>query len=168
LVLSTDSVQGCYGVETDPTDPYARYCLCRVRPGCRYRSEVHDDRERATESARPVRAGRAHDGAGAARNRGAGAAGRRDPGRALGRQPHRPRIHHRAPSQPASANGLRDYDVLVLLDGAWTSAASVRGNTAGTIESTFAPVRTSALRLVITDSNDHGYSRVVELEAYAS
>ena len=73
-----------------------------------------------------------------------------------------------APSQPASANGLRDYDVQVLLDGAWTSVASVRGNTAGTIESTFAPVRTSALRLLITDSNDHGYSRVVELEGYPS
>jgi alpha-L-rhamnosidase len=73
-----------------------------------------------------------------------------------------------APGQPASVNGLRDYDVQVLVDGAWTSVASVRGNTAGTIESTFPPVRTSALRLLITDSNDHGYSRVVELEGYPS
>ncbi len=72
-----------------------------------------------------------------------------------------------APDAPAASNGLRDYDVQAFVDGAWTTVASVRGNTLGTIVSSFPRVTTSALRLLITDSNDHGYSRVVELEAYA-
>lgn len=73
-----------------------------------------------------------------------------------------------APVQSAVRYGLRDYDVQALVDGAWATVASVRGNTAGTVESTFTPVTAAALRLSITDTNDHSYSRVVELEAYAS
>lgn len=72
-----------------------------------------------------------------------------------------------ADNQPAAKYGLRDYDVQALVDGAWATVASVRGNTAATITSTFPSVSTSAVRLLITDSNDHGYSRVVELQAYA-
>lgn len=71
-----------------------------------------------------------------------------------------------APNAPAATNGLRDYDVQALVDGAWTTVAGVRGATTGTITSSFAPVTTTALRLLITDSNDHGYSRVVELEGF--
>ncbi|GAA3517765.1 alpha-L-rhamnosidase [Actinocatenispora rupis] len=67
---------------------------------------------------------------------------------------------------PASATGLRDYDVQVADGAGWRTVASVRGNTAGRVESRFDPVSTTALRLSITDTNDHGYSRVVELEAY--
>jgi len=62
--------------------------------------------------------------------------------------------------------GLRDYDVQALVGGAWTTVASVRGNTLGTVDSTFPQVSTIAVRLLIIDSNDHTYSRVVELEAY--
>jgi alpha-L-rhamnosidase len=69
--------------------------------------------------------------------------------------------------QSAADYGLRDYDVQALVAGDWTTVASVSGNTAGTITSTFAPVRATAIRLLITDSNDHTYSRVVELEAFA-
>ncbi len=67
---------------------------------------------------------------------------------------------------PASQYGLRDYDVQALVGGAWTTVASVRGNTLGTVDSTFPQVSTIAVRLLIIDSNDHTYSRVVELEAY--
>jgi hypothetical protein len=73
-----------------------------------------------------------------------------------------------APAEPASSNGLRDYEVQARENGAWVSVASVTGATTGTITSTFPAARTDALRLVISDSNDHGYSRVVELEGYAS
>ena len=73
-----------------------------------------------------------------------------------------------APGYPASSNGLRDYDVQALVNGSWTTVGSVRGNTAGTVDTTFAPVDASAIRLVITDTNDHAYSRVVELEAFPS
>lgn len=66
----------------------------------------------------------------------------------------------------AAEYGLRDYDIQALLDGKWATVTEVRGNVDATVESTFAPVTTTALRLRITDTNDHGYSRVVELEAY--
>ncbi|WP_029137658.1 glycosyl hydrolase [Nakamurella lactea] len=68
-------------------------------------------------------------------------------------------------TNPASGYGLRDYDVQALVDGSWSTLAQVRGNTDGTVVSDFPPVTTGALRLLITDSNDHGYSRVVEFEA---
>jgi alpha-L-rhamnosidase len=70
-------------------------------------------------------------------------------------------------NEPATRYGLRDYDVQALADGTWTTVDSVRGNTAATVTSTFSPVQATAVRLLITDSNDHSYSRVVELEAYA-
>ena len=69
---------------------------------------------------------------------------------------------------PAAANGLRDYDVQVLVGGDWRTVARVRDNTAGTVESRFDEVRTAGLRLWITDTNDHGYSRVVELAAFSA
>ncbi len=74
----------------------------------------------------------------------------------------------RRAERPATTNGLRDYDVQVLVHGAWTTVASVRGNTLRTITSGFPPVTTSAVRLLITDSNDDGYSRVVELEGFSA
>jgi len=73
-----------------------------------------------------------------------------------------------ASNQTAAQYGLRDYDVQVLQNGSWTTVASVRANTQGTVTSTFPETQASALRLVISDTNDHTYSRVVELEAYAS
>ncbi|MFB9840510.1 hypothetical protein, partial [Actinoallomurus acaciae] len=69
---------------------------------------------------------------------------------------------------PASKVGLRDFDVEALVDGDWRTVATVRGNTAGTVERTFGPVPASALRLVVRDSNDHKYSRVMELEGYGT
>lgn len=68
-------------------------------------------------------------------------------------------------TNPAKTYGLRDYDVQALVDGSWTTLAQVRGSTQGTVVSDFPAVTTSALRLLVTDSNDHGYSRVVEFQA---
>jgi alpha-L-rhamnosidase len=67
-------------------------------------------------------------------------------------------------TNPAATYGLRDYDVQADLDGTWTTIAQVRGSTAAIVTSDFPAVTTTALRLRITDTNDHGYSRVVEFE----
>ena len=72
-----------------------------------------------------------------------------------------------SPKSPASKTGLRDFDVEALVDGDWRTVAEVRGNTTGTVERTFDPVRATALRVVVQDSNDHNYSRVIELEGYS-
>jgi hypothetical protein len=69
-------------------------------------------------------------------------------------------------TNPAATYGLRDYDVQALVDGTWTTVAQVRGNTVGTVTSDFPTLTTTGLRLLITDTNDHGYSRVVEFEAF--
>ncbi|WP_350274928.1 discoidin domain-containing protein [Kribbella sp. HUAS MG21] len=68
---------------------------------------------------------------------------------------------------PAAAMGLRDFDVQVRTDS-WTTVREVRANTTGRLTVTFEPRAVTALRLVIHDSNDHGYSRIVELEAYSN
>ncbi|MBM0224168.1 hypothetical protein [Micromonospora sp. ATA51] len=67
---------------------------------------------------------------------------------------------------PAASWGLRDYEVQLQVDGVWQTAAEVRGNTAGVVESTFAATTASAVRIIVHDTNDHGYSRIMELEAY--
>ena len=67
---------------------------------------------------------------------------------------------------PAATNGLRDWDVQVSANGTWQTVAQVRGNTAGHVTSTFAPVQATAVRILCLDGNDHTYSRIVELEVY--
>lgn len=70
---------------------------------------------------------------------------------------------------PAARYGLRDWDVQVDSGGQWVSVAQVRGNTAGLVSSAFPPVRTRGVRVLALASNEGlTYSRVVELEAYAS
>ena len=69
------------------------------------------------------------------------------------------------PNAPATTNGLRDYDVQALIDRAWTTAASVAEHPRDDHEQ-LPQLTMSAVRLLITDSNDHGYSRVAELEGY--
>lgn len=65
---------------------------------------------------------------------------------------------------PAARYGLRDWDVRVRVDGAWRTVASVRGNTAGVVESRFDPVVADRVEIVALASNDAAYSRIVELE----
>ena len=71
---------------------------------------------------------------------------------------------------PAAVVGIRDFDIQVRTDPPtdWTTVSEVRGNTQGRVSVSFTPVTSNAVRLVIQDSNDHGYSRIVELEAYSS
>lgn len=70
---------------------------------------------------------------------------------------------------PAASYGLKDYKVQYwdTATSTWKDAAAVTGNTLGTVNSTFAPVTTTAVRLAITGTNaTDGYARVLEVEAY--
>ncbi|MGW4485800.1 galactose-binding domain-containing protein [Amycolatopsis sp. NPDC004368] len=69
---------------------------------------------------------------------------------------------------PAPKYGLRDFDVQARVAGQWVTLASVRGNTAGSVTSSFPAVQADAVQIVALDSNDHAYSRIVELQAFAS
>ncbi|RKR87582.1 F5/8 type C domain-containing protein [Micromonospora pisi] len=70
---------------------------------------------------------------------------------------------------PAARYGLRDWDVQVRVNDTWQTVAQVRGNVAGLVSSTFPAVTATAMRIVTLVSNETaGYSRVIELEAYAS
>ncbi|MEQ7010555.1 alpha-glucuronidase family glycosyl hydrolase [Actinopolymorpha sp. B17G11] len=74
-----------------------------------------------------------------------------------------------AEALPASVYGVRDYDVEIhAVGGEWQVVAEVRGNTTGAVGSSFDPTETDALRIVVHDSNDHAYSRLVEIEAFSS
>lgn len=69
---------------------------------------------------------------------------------------------------PASAWGVRDYDLRVRVGGSWRTVAQVRGNTAGVIESRFEGVVADRLEVVIFASNSGDYSRLIEVEAFSS
>ncbi|SDI67566.1 discoidin domain-containing protein [Nonomuraea jiangxiensis] len=70
---------------------------------------------------------------------------------------------------PAARYGLKDWDVQTFSDGQWKTVASVRGNTQGVVDTTFEPVRTTDLRVLLLAGNGaNDYSRIVELEAFAS
>jgi hypothetical protein len=64
--------------------------------------------------------------------------------------------------------GIRDVDVRVRTGDTWTTVGQIRGNVQGLREVTFAPVAADAVQVVVLDSNDHGYSRIIELEAFSS
>ncbi|MDX2974286.1 hypothetical protein PWY87_10275 [Kribbella solani] len=69
---------------------------------------------------------------------------------------------------PAAVMGIRDFDVQVRVGDQWKPVGQVRGNETGRVTVTFTPVAVDAVQLVIHDSNDHGYSRIVEIEAYGA
>jgi hypothetical protein len=69
---------------------------------------------------------------------------------------------------PAASYGLRDFDVQVRTGGAWVTVHQVRGNVAGKVTSTFPATTADAVQIVALDSNDHAYSRIVELGVYSS
>lgn len=71
--------------------------------------------------------------------------------------------------EPASTSGVRDYDLQVkTAAGDWQTVDEVRGNTAGKVRSTFDPVQTTAIRVLITDTNDHAFSRLIAVQAFSS
>lgn len=71
------------------------------------------------------------------------------------------------PSGTCRYAGVRDYDLQIADGGGWRTVASVRGNTDAVVTSRFPATTTTVVRLLVLDSNDHQYSRVVEVEAYA-
>lgn len=72
-----------------------------------------------------------------------------------------------SPSLTFSTYGVRDFHVDYWDGAAWRAipGATVTGNNLVWRQLSFAPVTTTAIRLVITGSPD-GWSRVIELEAY--
>jgi alpha-L-rhamnosidase len=74
--------------------------------------------------------------------------------------------HVRLYTHPDSRYSLRDYDLQAAVDADWQTVGSVRGNVAGVVDTSFAPVTTTALRLTALAANDGQFSRVIELEAY--
>jgi hypothetical protein len=70
---------------------------------------------------------------------------------------------------PAAGYGLKDWDVQAQVDGSWQTVAEVRDNKAGLTSTTFTPVIATAVRILCLASNEGlTYSRIVELELYAS
>jgi hypothetical protein len=66
---------------------------------------------------------------------------------------------------PAASVGLRDWDVQAQVGGQWQTVAQVRGNTAGSARSDFAPVTADAVRIVALASNGaNDYTRIIEVE----
>ncbi|GAA1618608.1 hypothetical protein GCM10009789_85550 [Kribbella sancticallisti] len=69
---------------------------------------------------------------------------------------------------PAAAMGLRDFDLRIRTAGNWITINETRGNIQGRVSVSFTPVPADAVQVVIHDANDHGYSRLIELEAYTN
>jgi hypothetical protein len=66
---------------------------------------------------------------------------------------------------PASRYGVREWDVQAQVNGQWQTVAQVRGNTAGSVRSDFAPVTADAVRIVALASNGaNDYTRIIEVE----
>jgi len=65
---------------------------------------------------------------------------------------------------PTARYGLRDWDVQLATAGGWRTVASVRGNTAATVSSTFPAQLADTLRIVTYAANTaNDQSRIVEL-----
>lgn len=62
--------------------------------------------------------------------------------------------------------GLTAFDVQLLIGGNWVSVGSITGNNLVKRTVSFAPMATSAIRVVCNDSADHAWSRVVQVEAW--
>lgn len=69
---------------------------------------------------------------------------------------------------PAAKMGLRDFDIQVHTATGWQTVGEIRGNVVGHVPVTFPPVQADQVQVVSYDSNDHKYSRIVELEVYSS
>ena len=68
-------------------------------------------------------------------------------------------------SMTFSLYGLTAFDVQYWSGSNWVTAASVTGNNKVWRRVTFAPVSTTAIRIVVNSASD-GWSRIVEVEAY--
>jgi hypothetical protein len=68
-----------------------------------------------------------------------------------------------------TANGIRDFNVQYWTGAAWTNVpgGAVTGNNLVKRKFIFPDITTDRIRVVINDSADHLYSRIVEIEAFA-
>lgn len=67
---------------------------------------------------------------------------------------------------PAAEMGIRDFEVQLHSEGEWRTVGAVDDNESGKITVDFPRSPADQVRLVVHDSNDHQYSRVIELEVY--
>jgi hypothetical protein len=78
-------------------------------------------------------------------------------------------VYHIGSARPEFASlNTSDYTIQTWDGADWVTQASVVGNTAGVVSSTFAPVTTTALRLYITkaaqqDGGDYDMARIMEV-----
>lgn len=68
-------------------------------------------------------------------------------------------------TQPASANGVRDYSIEYWDGNAWKLLTSVNGNSQGVITSTFGAINTSQVRLTVTAANGAS-SNILQVQAF--
>lgn len=68
---------------------------------------------------------------------------------------------------PAARMGIRDFAVQVRVAGTWQTVGEFTDNTEGHVTVTFPAVEADQVQVITHDSNDHKYSRIVELEVYA-
>ncbi|MBO0930376.1 discoidin domain-containing protein [Fibrella aquatilis] len=65
--------------------------------------------------------------------------------------------------------GLKDFTVQAWVNGAWSTVVTVTGNTKDMTTHTLStPVTAQKLRISITDSVDHAWSRIVQLQVQGS
>lgn len=76
-------------------------------------------------------------------------------------------VTYGTPARPAALQGNKDFDVQVKSGGEWVTVGSYRDNTLDRVVTTFDPVTTDAVRVMVYASNSGDYSRILEVEAYA-
>ncbi|WP_069173941.1 galactose-binding domain-containing protein [Streptomyces griseus] len=76
-------------------------------------------------------------------------------------------VTYGTPSRPAALQGVKDFDVQVRTGGDWLTVGSYRANTRERVVTTFDPVTTDSIRVVVHASNSSDYSRILEVEAFA-
>ncbi|WP_405791929.1 hypothetical protein [Streptomyces sp. NBC_01506] len=76
-------------------------------------------------------------------------------------------VTYATPTNPAARQGIKDFDVQAKSGDEWVTVGSYRGNTLDRIVTTFDPVTTESIRIMVYASNSADYSRLLEVEAYA-
>jgi hypothetical protein len=76
-------------------------------------------------------------------------------------------VTYGTPTRPAALQGIKNFDVQVRSGDDWLTVGSYRDSTLDRIVTTFDPVTTDSIRVVVHASNSGDYSRVLELEAFA-
>ena len=67
---------------------------------------------------------------------------------------------------PAAEMGIRDFEVRAHTAEGWHTVASVSDNEEGHVTLSFPSTLADQVQVIVHDSNDHKYSRIIELEIY--